>query len=79
MKLFDAGTGGMEILFQARGARKLVIVDACTSGSEPGAIFEVPGQELEGPPKQASICMISAGIMRFMRDAASSPINFRTR
>ncbi|MGO9132806.1 MAG: hydrogenase maturation protease [Methylovirgula sp.] len=53
VKLFDAGTGGMEILFQARGARKLVIVDACTSGSEPGAIFEVPGQELEGPPKQS--------------------------
>lgn len=45
--VFDAGTNGMDILFRARGATKLVIVDACTSGSEPGAVFEVPGSELE--------------------------------
>jgi hydrogenase maturation protease len=47
VKIFDAGTNGMDILFQARGARKLIIVDAATSGSPPGAIFEVPGSELE--------------------------------
>jgi hydrogenase maturation protease len=50
VKIFDAGTSGMDILFQARGARKLVIVDASSSGSEPGAIFEVPGSELENRP-----------------------------
>ncbi len=50
VKIFDAGTNGMDILFQARGARKLVIVDASSSGSEPGAIFEVPGSELENKP-----------------------------
>jgi len=50
IRLFDAGTGGMEILFQARGAKKLVIVDACASGAEPGAVFEVPGRELESQP-----------------------------
>jgi hydrogenase maturation protease len=47
IRIFDAGTSGMDILFQARGARKLVIVDASSSGSEPGAVFEVPGRELE--------------------------------
>jgi hydrogenase maturation protease len=47
VKIFDAGTNGMDILFQARGTRKLIIIDASSSGSEPGAIFEVPGQELE--------------------------------
>jgi hydrogenase maturation protease len=47
VKIFDAGTSGMDILFQARGARKLVIIDASSSGSEPGAIFEVPGSVLE--------------------------------
>ncbi len=50
VKIFDAGTSGMDILFQARGARKLVIVDASSSGSEPGAVFEVPGCELENRP-----------------------------
>lgn len=50
VKIFDAGTGGMEILFQARGARKLIIIDAASSGSDPGAIFEMPGRELENRP-----------------------------
>ena len=39
-------------MFQARGADRLVIIDACMSGSETGAVFEVPGAELEAvnPP-----------------------------
>jgi hydrogenase maturation protease len=51
-KILDAGTDGMDIMFEARCANKLVIVDACASGSEPGAIFEAPGGELENasPP-----------------------------
>jgi hydrogenase maturation protease len=51
VRAFDAGTGGLDVMFQARGARKLVIVDACASGSEPGAIFMVPGHELEQLPE----------------------------
>jgi hydrogenase maturation protease len=49
VKLFDAGTGGMEVMFQARGSSALVIIDAATSGSEPGTLYEVPGVELEAP------------------------------
>lgn len=44
--VFDAGTGGMDVMFQARGSARLIIVDACRSGSEVGAIFTVPGAEL---------------------------------
>jgi len=51
IRIFDAGTNGMDVLFQARGAKKLVIVDACSSGSEPGAIFEAPGSALENRPE----------------------------
>lgn len=47
VRVFDAGTGGMDVMFQARGAARLIIVDASTSGSPPGAIFEVPGEELQ--------------------------------
>ena len=46
VRLFDAGTGGMEVMFQARGASALVIVDACRSGSDAGAIFKLPGSEI---------------------------------
>jgi hydrogenase maturation protease len=47
VRLLDAGTDGMAVIFAARGCRTLLIIDACRSGSEPGAVFEVPGAELE--------------------------------
>lgn len=47
VRVFDAGTGGMDVMFQARGSSRLIIVDASHSGSDPGAIFKVPGEELE--------------------------------
>jgi hydrogenase maturation protease len=46
VRIFDAGTGGIDVMFRARGARRLVLVDASRSGSEPGAVFRVPGEEL---------------------------------
>ena len=50
VRVFDAGTGGMDVMFHARGADRLIIVDAARSGSSPGAIFKVPGTELESTP-----------------------------
>jgi hydrogenase maturation protease len=47
VRLLVAGTDGMATMFAARGCRTLIVVDACRSGSEPGAVFEVPGGELE--------------------------------
>ena len=44
--VFDAGTGGMDVMFRARGADKLILIDARRSGSEPGAVYRVPGEEL---------------------------------
>jgi hydrogenase maturation protease len=46
VRLLDTGTDGMSVMFSARGSRALIILDACRSGSIPGAIFEVPGSEL---------------------------------
>jgi hydrogenase maturation protease len=47
VRLFDAGTAGMEVMFMARGARALIIVDACRSNSDPGAVFRLPGSEID--------------------------------
>ena len=47
VRLLVAGTDGMATMFAARGCRTLIVVDACRSGSEPGAVFEVQGGELE--------------------------------
>jgi hydrogenase maturation protease len=47
VRVFDAGTAGMEVMFQARGSSQLVLIDASSSQSEPGAIFRVPGDQLD--------------------------------
>ena len=47
VRLFDAGTDGMSVMFAARGCSTLIVVDCCRTGAEPGAVFEVPGPELE--------------------------------
>ena len=53
VRLLDAGTDGMAVMFAAKGCGLLIIVDACRSGSESGAVFEVPGGELEQPPRSS--------------------------
>jgi hydrogenase maturation protease len=55
LKLIDAGTAGMEVMFATRGADRVIIVDACRSGrgGEPGAVFRVPGSELQTPMQQS--------------------------
>jgi hydrogenase maturation protease len=54
VRVFDAGTAGMEVMFQARGSRHLIVIDACRSGAAPGEIFELPAAELMdlAPPRR---------------------------
>jgi hydrogenase maturation protease len=51
----DGGTGGMDVAFQMRGVPHVILVDACSSGSEPGALFKLPGTEVEHLPPLAGI------------------------
>lgn len=52
-RVVDGGTAGMDVAFQMRGARRVVLVDAAATGSAPGTVFRVPGSELgELPPLQ---------------------------
>jgi hydrogenase maturation protease len=50
IRLCDAGTDGMAVMFAARGCTTLVIVDCCRTGGAPGAIFTVPGDALAAAP-----------------------------
>ena len=52
-RVFDGGTDGMSVMYSARGATHLVIVDARIPEGNAGAIYEVPGEILEAPPKQS--------------------------
>lgn len=52
-RLVDGGTAGMDVGFQMRGARRVVIVDASNTGVAPGTVYRVPGEELTDlPPLQ---------------------------
>jgi len=48
-RLLDAGTDGIAAMFGAKDCQTLIVIDACRSGSEPGAVFELPGSEVEQP------------------------------
>ena len=51
VKVYDCGTAGMEVMFKARGSKHLIIIDASSTQSEPGAVFKLPGKELEALPE----------------------------
>lgn len=53
LRILDTGTDGMAVMFRARGSDALILVDASKTGAEPGAVFEVPGADLEGRPVQS--------------------------
>lgn len=44
--LHDAGTDGMGVMYAARGASHLIVVDARAPEAAPGALYEVPGEAL---------------------------------
>jgi hydrogenase maturation protease len=46
VQAFDCGTGGVDVMFRAKGSDALLVIDAARSGSEPGAIYDVPGEAL---------------------------------
>ncbi|MBE9228077.1 hydrogenase maturation protease [Phormidium sp. LEGE 05292] len=51
VRVFDCGTGGIDVMFQARGSTSLIIIDASNTGSEPGAVYQVPGEVLAELPE----------------------------
>jgi hydrogenase maturation protease len=62
VRLSDGGTAGMNVAFDMRGMREVVIVDACRPrveagegepAAEPGALYEIPGAEAQTPPLNA--------------------------
>ncbi len=48
--LVDGGTAGMDVAFKMRGAIEAILIDASSTGSPPGTIFKIPGEEVENLP-----------------------------
>lgn len=51
----DAGTRGIDVAYEMRGADEVILVDACRSGSEPGTLFAVSGDVVEKLPPPSGI------------------------
>ena len=51
VRVFDCGTAGVDVMFRARGSNELIVVDASHTGSEPGAVYQVPGKVLAQLPE----------------------------
>lgn len=55
VRLVDGGTAGMDVAFKMRGARRVILIDACTGTGEPaGTLFRVPGDVIAAiePPTE---------------------------
>ncbi len=50
VRLVDGGTAGMDVAFQMRGAKRVIIVDAATTGEKPGTVYKIPGPDVEELP-----------------------------
>ncbi|MDZ7574097.1 MAG: hydrogenase maturation protease [Pseudotabrizicola sp.] len=64
VRFFDVGTDGMAVIYKARGATHLAIVDARVPMGTPGSVYEVPGEVLAAPPARG------AGLHEFRWDNA---------
>ncbi|RUT07199.1 hypothetical protein DSM106972_024600 [Dulcicalothrix desertica PCC 7102] len=52
VRAYDCGTGGIEVMFLARGCTQLIIIDASSIKDQPGAVYKVPGEELAAVPNR---------------------------
>ncbi|MFN8441195.1 MAG: hydrogenase maturation protease [Caldilineaceae bacterium] len=50
VQLADGGTAGMDVAFKMRGAERVILIDACRSGNEPGTLYRLPGEAVEQLP-----------------------------
>lgn len=55
VRLVDGGTAGMDVAFQMRGARRVILIDAASTGGQPGTVYRVPGEQLEQLPQLTEI------------------------
>jgi hydrogenase maturation protease len=46
----DGGTSGMDVAFRMRGADRVVLVDAASTGNEPGTLYRLTGADVEQLP-----------------------------
>lgn len=57
VRLADGGTAGMDVAFAMRGQDRVIVVDACVTGGEPGSLYRVPGEVVDRLPPPTGLHM----------------------
>jgi hydrogenase maturation protease len=50
VEVADGGTSGMDVAFRMRGADRVILVDAASTGGEPGTLYRLAGTDVETLP-----------------------------
>jgi hydrogenase maturation protease len=50
VEVADGGTSGMDVAFRMRGAGRVILIDATTSGGTPGTLYRLSGADVESLP-----------------------------
>jgi len=50
VRLVDGGSSGMDVAFQLRGAKRVIVVDAARTGAAAGTVSRVPGADVADMP-----------------------------
>lgn len=51
----DGGTSGMDVAFRMRGADRVILLDAATTGGSPGTLYRLLGTDVEQLPDLATL------------------------
>jgi hydrogenase maturation protease len=57
VRVIDAGTGGMDVMFRLDGARRVILIDAAQTGAAPGTLYRVPGAQLAALPPPGNLSL----------------------
>ncbi|ALC18029.1 hydrogenase maturation protease [Desulfuromonas soudanensis] len=60
--IIDGGTGGLTLLTLMEGAKRVILVDAVETGSPPGTILRLAGEDLEPETAASSLSLHSGGL-----------------
>lgn len=55
VRLVDGGTAGMDVAYQLRGAKRVIVVDAARTGAAAGTVSRIPGKLADDMPQLSGL------------------------
>jgi hydrogenase maturation protease len=55
VRLVDGGAGGMDVAYEMRGAKRVIVVDAARTGVAAGTVSRIPGTQVDDMPSLSGL------------------------